>query len=190
MSIVKKLKAVGRRNEAMTNQPTVQNREPQVPGEIAQIVDQANLFDANDMWPMWQQANAELAHARSVNEKQAIQIAKLRAKLGKQNKVLMSLLESVNKQNNLIKKYKIKCAAAKKLLSTTPLQSAQVSTNIGPILSQLPSHTSTTVNDLQPQIISKPNQPTANLEENVRAMETLNKLKCPDCSYIAKKKTR
>lgn len=52
MSFVKKLEAIGRRNEAMTNQPTVQNREPRVPEEIAENVDQANLFDANEMWPM------------------------------------------------------------------------------------------------------------------------------------------
>lgn len=100
----------------------------------------------------------------------------------------MGLLESMNKQNNLIQKYKIKCAVAKKLLSTIPPKCAQVSTNIGPILSQMPSHTSTTVNALQPQIISKPNRPTTNSEKSVRAKETLDNLKCPDCSYIARKK--
>lgn len=82
----------------------------------------------------------------------------------------------------------MKCAAAEKLVSATPSQCVQVSTNIEPIFSQMPSHTPTTVNDLHPQIIFKPHRPTKISKKKVNAMEPLVKYKCPDCQYIARKK--
>lgn len=112
--LIKSINAIGRRNKSgIVLQPIQPKpRTPSKPKKNVPNVHPPSLLDADKMWQInWMEQFAQSREeARSINQKQLMEIEDLKTKVAKQNDMLIRLSKCLDKKNMRIKKYKTECA--------------------------------------------------------------------------------